>query len=93
MLLLWHLQPDTYKKRQRNEYTTSPRGTHAIIISDLCKKFQTSKRETCIADNLNMTINNKEITVLLGHNGAGKTTMMNMIMGIILISKENHVFL
>ncbi|XP_064549091.1 phospholipid-transporting ATPase ABCA1 [Drosophila montana] len=80
---LFILNPDTYKKRQRNEYTTSPRGTHAIIISDLCKKFQTSKRETHIADHLNMTINNKEITVLLGHNGAGKTTMMNMIMGIV----------
>ncbi|KAH8404862.1 hypothetical protein KR222_007399, partial [Zaprionus bogoriensis] len=77
------LQPETYKKRQRNEYTTSPRGTHAIIISDLCKKFQTSKRETYIADHLDMTINNKEITVLLGHNGAGKTTMMNMIMGLV----------
>lgn len=68
-------------KRQRNEYTTTPRGTHAIIITELCKKFQTSKRDTLISDNLNMTINNKEITVLLGHNGAGKTTMMNMIMG------------
>ncbi|EDW77243.2 uncharacterized protein Dwil_GK18193 [Drosophila willistoni] len=80
---LFFLDPKTYKKRQRNEYTTSPRGTHAIIISDLCKKFQTTKRETIISDNLNMTINNKEITVLLGHNGAGKTTMMNMIMGLV----------
>ncbi|XP_052852161.1 ATP-binding cassette sub-family A member 17 isoform X3 [Drosophila gunungcola] len=75
--------PKTYQKRQRNEYTTAPRGTHAIIITELCKKFQTSKRETLISDNLNMTINNKEITVLLGHNGAGKTTMMNMIMGLV----------
>ncbi|KAH8393111.1 hypothetical protein KR215_010716, partial [Drosophila sulfurigaster] len=81
--LFFFLNPDTYKKRQRNEYTTSPRGTQAIIISDLCKRFQTSKRETQIADHLNMTINNKEITVLLGHNGAGKTTMMNMIMGLV----------
>ncbi|XP_034666674.1 ATP-binding cassette sub-family A member 17 [Drosophila subobscura] len=80
---LFFLDPNTYKKRQRNEYTTAPRGTHAIIISELCKKFQTSQRETLISDNLNMTINNKEITVLLGHNGAGKTTMMNMIMGLI----------
>ncbi|KAH8274147.1 hypothetical protein KR044_012010 [Drosophila immigrans] len=81
--MFFFLNPETYKKRQRNEYTTSPRGTQAIIISDLCKRFQTSKRETQIADHLNMTINNKEITVLLGHNGAGKTTMMNMIMGLV----------
>ncbi|EDW03205.1 ATP-binding cassette sub-family A member 2 isoform X2 [Drosophila grimshawi] len=80
---LFILNPNTYKKRQRNEYTTSPRGTDAIIISDLCKKFQTSKRETNIADHLSMKIKNKEITVLLGHNGAGKTTMMNMIMGTV----------
>lgn len=74
-------QPKTYQKRQRNEYTTAPRGAQAIIITELCKKFRTGNRETLISDNLNMTINNKEITVLLGHNGAGKTTMMNMIMG------------
>ncbi|KAH8251293.1 hypothetical protein KR032_005365 [Drosophila birchii] len=80
---LFFLDPKTYQKRQRNEYTTAPRGTHAIIITELCKKFQTSKRETLISDNLSMTINNKEITVLLGHNGAGKTTMMNMIMGLV----------
>ncbi|KAH8409957.1 hypothetical protein KR009_002192 [Drosophila setifemur] len=81
--ILFFLDPKTYQKRQRNEYTTAPRGAQAIIIKDLCKKFQTSKRETLISDNLNMTINNKEITVLLGHNGAGKTTMMNMIMGLV----------
>ncbi|XP_017037324.1 phospholipid-transporting ATPase ABCA3 [Drosophila kikkawai] len=80
---LFFLDPKTYQKRQRNEYTTAPRGTQAIIITELCKKFQTSKRETLISDNLSMTINNKEITVLLGHNGAGKTTMMNMIMGLV----------
>lgn len=28
-----------------------------------------------------MKINDREITVLLGHNGAGKTTIINMIMG------------
>lgn len=81
--MFFFLDPKTYMKRQRNEYTTTPRGTHAIIITELCKKFQTSKRDTLISDNLNMTINNKEITVLLGHNGAGKTTMMNMIMGLV----------
>ncbi|KAH8266653.1 hypothetical protein KR018_006787 [Drosophila ironensis] len=80
---LFFLDPKTYQKRQRNEYTTAPRGAQAIIITELCKKFRTSKRETLISDNLNMTINNKEITVLLGHNGAGKTTMMNMIMGLV----------
>ncbi|KAH8319096.1 hypothetical protein KR067_008631 [Drosophila pandora] len=77
------LDPKTYQKRQRNEYTTAPRGAQAIIITELCKKFRTGNRETLISDNLNMTINNKEITVLLGHNGAGKTTMMNMIMGLV----------
>ncbi|XP_032310895.1 phospholipid-transporting ATPase ABCA3 isoform X2 [Drosophila ananassae] len=77
------LDPKTYQKRQRNEYTTAPRGAQAIIITELCKKFRTGNRETIISDNLNMTINNKEITVLLGHNGAGKTTMMNMIMGLV----------
>lgn len=33
-------------------------------------------------DNLNLDIYTKQITILLGHNGAGKTTAMNMITGI-----------
>lgn len=46
------------------------------------KHFHLSPERTItIADNLNMKINNKEVTVLLGHNGAGKTTIINMIMG------------
>ncbi|TDG39320.1 hypothetical protein AWZ03_014258, partial [Drosophila navojoa] len=85
---LFFLKPETYKKRHRNEYTTAPRGANAIIIKNLCKKFKTSKRETHIADHLDMTISNKEITVLLGHNGAGKTTMMNMIMGLDIESRR-----
>ncbi|XP_037957966.1 retinal-specific phospholipid-transporting ATPase ABCA4 [Teleopsis dalmanni] len=70
-----------YKKPHRNVYTTTDGTTDAIIIQDLCKKFQTPRRDIVIADHLNMTIKNKQITVLLGHNGVGKTTTLNMIIG------------
>lgn len=67
------------RNKPSTEYTTSKIGTDAIIIQDLHKSFKKPKR--IISDGLNMAIKNKQITVLLGHNGVGKTTTLNMIMG------------
>ncbi|XP_017493988.1 PREDICTED: ATP-binding cassette sub-family A member 1 isoform X3 [Rhagoletis zephyria] len=67
------------RNKPSTEYTTSKIGTNAIIIQDLKKVFKNPRR--IISDGLNMAIKNKQITVLLGHNGVGKTTTLNMIMG------------
>lgn len=67
------------RNKPSTEYTTSKIGTDAIIIQDLHKSFKKPMR--IISDGLNIAIKNKQITVLLGHNGVGKTTTLNMIMG------------
>ncbi|XP_067622115.1 phospholipid-transporting ATPase ABCA3 isoform X3 [Eurosta solidaginis] len=67
------------RNKPSTDYTTGKIGTDAIIIQDLKKAFKKPRR--IISDGLNMAIKNKEITVLLGHNGVGKTTTLNMIMG------------
>ncbi|XP_054742275.1 ATP-binding cassette sub-family A member 2 [Anastrepha obliqua] len=67
------------RNKPSTEYTTSKIGTDAIIIQNLKKVFKKPRR--VISDDLNMVIKNKQITVLLGHNGVGKTTTLNMIMG------------
>lgn len=50
---------------------------NAIVIKNLSKKF--GKRS--VVDNLSFNIYKYHITVLLGHNGAGKSTTMSMITG------------
>ncbi|XP_018794885.1 PREDICTED: ATP-binding cassette sub-family A member 1 isoform X2 [Bactrocera latifrons] len=67
------------RNKPSTEYTTGKIGTDAIIIQDLHKSFKKPLR--IISDGLNIAIKNKQITVLLGHNGVGKTTTLNMIMG------------
>lgn len=37
-------------------------------------------------DGINLTLNSGEIMGLFGHNGAGKTTMMKLILGVITVS-------
>ncbi|BES94947.1 ATP-Hypothetical protein cassette sub-family A member [Nesidiocoris tenuis] len=49
-----------------------------LKINSLVKYFGFFKA----VDNLNWTIYKKEITVLLGHNGAGKSTTFNMMCGM-----------
>ncbi|XP_013113812.2 ATP-binding cassette sub-family A member 2 [Stomoxys calcitrans] len=83
---LFFMDSTFWKNPECNECVTSDNSSDAIVIENLQKQFKTNSRKICIADNLNMTIRNRQITVLLGHNGAGKTTTINMIMG--LVSKD-----
>ena len=50
-----------------------------LVITKLEKKF---KKKTAV-DNLSLTLFENEIMVVLGHNGAGKSTIMNMLTGLI----------
>ena len=52
-------------------------SSQRLIINKLVKKYGTKK----IVNNLNLTIFQNEILVLLGHNGAGKTTIINLLSG------------
>ncbi|MCW4025326.1 MAG: ABC transporter ATP-binding protein [Candidatus Bathyarchaeota archaeon] len=50
-----------------------------ITIENLTKSYKNKK----IIDNLNLEIKNNEIVSLLGPNGVGKTTLLNIIAGLI----------
>src|SRR2546421_5116319 len=52
--------------------------TLAIEVKDLCKSFGTFKA----VDHLSLTVRQGEIFGLLGPNGSGKTTTINMISGL-----------
>ncbi|RWS10623.1 ATP-binding cassette sub-family A member 1-like protein [Dinothrombium tinctorium] len=54
----------------------------AISIQNLRKEFGIGFMKKVAVNNASLEINREQITVLLGHNGAGKTTMMNIITGI-----------
>lgn len=55
----------------------------SIRIQNVSKSFRTLTlgKKTAV-DNLSLNIYENQLTVLLGHNGAGKSTAMNMITGI-----------
>ncbi len=64
--------------------TTAQQGVGADIpaieITDLCKTFGSFKA----VDNLTLTVKQGEIFGLLGPNGSGKTTTINMVSGLSL---------
>jgi ATP-binding cassette subfamily A (ABC1) protein 3 len=53
-----------------------------IRIIDLFKEFKQKSETKTAVENLNLNIYEGQITVLLGHNGAGKSTTISMITGI-----------
>jgi ABC-2 type transport system ATP-binding protein len=61
----------------------------AIVIADLCKSFGSFQA----VNHLSLTVKQGEIFGLLGPNGSGKTTTINMISGLSApTSGEVHVF-
>ena len=53
-------------------------NTHTILeIKDICKHYG----QVQVLDNINLSFNNNNIYGLLGRNGAGKTSLLNIISG------------
>jgi len=53
-----------------------------VDIRGLCKGFDTSTGRKMAVDGLNLTMFSGQITALLGHNGAGKSTTIAMLTGL-----------
>lgn len=60
----------------------------SIVIRNLSKCYG----DQTVVKDVTMDIHEKSITVLLGHNGAGKSTVMGMITGKIYSSKIYLVY-
>lgn len=76
-------QPAVIEGQQRTEplcmeYVEEGKGlTKGIEIQGLVKSYG----HKLAVNNLNLNIYQNQITVLLGHNGAGKSTTMSIITG------------
>ncbi|EWM26310.1 atp-binding cassette superfamily [Nannochloropsis gaditana] len=53
-----------------------------ICIRDMCKTFSTNTGPKHAVDHLNLTMYSGQITALLGHNGAGKSTTIGILTGL-----------
>ena len=75
-ILLFFQDPKIFEKE--------PKDLNASIrVENVCKEFRKIGEGTKTAvDHLWLNIYENQITVLLGHNGAGKSTTMNMITGM-----------
>ncbi len=63
---------------------------HAIQVEDLTKVYA---NDTLALEKVNLTINAGDFFALLGANGAGKTTMIGIITGIVMKTKGKvHIF-
>ena len=72
-----------YRRKQSYEGRSSE--SSGILISSLKKVYRIDRRQTRVAVDLEeVKFAENEITGLLGHNGAGKSTTMNMITGVFL---------
>ena len=82
----------SYRKKQN--YEGSSNESSGIQILGLKKVYRIDRRQTRVAVDLEeVRFAENEITGLLGHNGAGKSTTMNMITGDKCILNNNLHFI
>nr|XP_043635410.1 ABC transporter A family member 1 [Erigeron canadensis] len=54
-----------------------------IQVRNLHKVYRSNKGECCAVDSLQLTLYENQILALLGHNGAGKSTTISMLVGLL----------
>ena len=66
-----------------------------LQLQNLTKEYLVQGEKHTVLDNLNLTLNTEQITVILGQSGCGKTTLLRLIIGLeqptegdILLDKE-----
>lgn len=67
-----------------------------IELKNVSKEYKTGTQIVKAANNLNFTINQRELVVILGPSGSGKSTLLNLLGGLdkptngeIIIDNEN----
>jgi ATP-binding cassette, subfamily B, bacterial PglK len=75
-------ESDSKKIKYFNEKTDSDNTTHfeKLSLNNVNFKYLTDKR---VIDNLSITIKKGEMIGLVGGSGAGKTTLVNLILGLL----------
>ena len=63
-----------------------------IEIKNAYKIYKTGKIKTTVLNNINLSIKEGEIIVILGPSGSGKTTLLNIISGLDKITKGKIIY-
>lgn len=73
-----------YQARDVEPVPREMRGREAIKIVDLYKTFNSCRRagQVQAVNGINLTIYEGQITAILGHNGAGKSSLFNILTGL-----------
>ena len=63
-----------------------------LEIKNICKTFNAGTiNEKVVFDGLSLTLNDGDFVTVIGGNGAGKSTMLNMVAGVYPVdSGSNH---
>lgn len=55
---------------------------NALMVKDLCKTYIVNKRQNNVLKNLNFTIQEGEMTAIMGPSGSGKSTLLYTVSGM-----------
>jgi nitrate/nitrite transport system ATP-binding protein len=57
-----------------------------LELTKTCKGYGSGECRTQVLNDINLTINEGEFVAIVGYSGAGKTTLISMIAGLIVLT-------
>jgi len=70
-------------KDPKGKYEPYPMGKPAVQMQGLRKEFTRGKEHFVAVNDLSLNLYEGQVSVILGHNGAGKTTAINLMCGML----------
>lgn len=63
-----------------------------LRVENIKHSFKTGNEWTTVLHNINFTVNKGEMVALLGSSGSGKSTMLNLMAGL-MKPTEGHIYI
>ena len=85
------MQKEKHQDKYQDKYQAKHNADRYVLIENVDMTFATKKGDFKALNNINLNIREGEFISIIGHSGCGKSTVLNLIAGL-LTPTQGHLF-